>query len=303
MGKDLIDKENINVSKPSAKAGSSEIIRLALAEDLEPLGDLSSLLTIDTKKQARAEIIAKEPGIMACSWIIQAILEAYPERSLNEAGQVQVYFSDGKSFKAGDLLCEIKAPAQTLLACERTILNFLQRLCGIATYTSKLVNLIKDYPCKLLDTRKTIPGMRALEKEAFRCGGGTNHRFNLSDMVMLKENHLACIEGDLIEAIKQMRSKLAANIKIEVEINKDNLDKLESVIEADVDVIMLDNFSPSEASKLIQLIRSKSNQQIELSGGINEANLIDYAKTLPNYISTGSATTKANNLDLSMLVK
>ncbi len=304
MGKDLPDKENINISKLNTQEASREIIRLALAEDLEPLGDLSSLLTIDSNKQASAQIIAKEPGVMACSWIIQAILEAYSERSLSEVGKVKFYFSDSNSFKIGDLLCEIKASAQTLLACERTILNFLQRFCGIAAYTSKLVNLIKDYPSKLLDTRKTMPAMRALEKEAFRCGGGTNHRFNLSDMVMLKENHLACIEGDLIEAIKAMRLKLNANIKIEVEINKDNLDKLESVIQANVDVIMLDNFSPGEASKLIQQVRSKSNQvKIELSGGVNELNLVDYAKVLPDYISTGSATTKANNLDLSMIVK
>ena len=300
MREGLIDKENINMAKA--------IIRLALQEDLEPLGDLSSLLTIDSNKKATAQIIAKEPGVMACGWIIKNILETYAEaRSFN----IELYFQDSDSFKAGDVLCQIKAPAQTLLACERTILNFLQRLCGIASYTHGLVNLIKDYPCKLLDTRKTMPGMRSLEKEAFRCGGGTNHRFNLSDMVMLKENHLACIEGDLTTKIKQIRATLngqrsTEKVKIEVEINKDNLDKLDTVIQAGIDVVMLDNFSPAEATELIKLIRSKSighsTLGIELSGGINKANLVDYAKALPDYISTGSATTKANNLDLSMLI-
>jgi nicotinate-nucleotide pyrophosphorylase (carboxylating) len=154
-----------------------------------------------------------------------------------------------------------------------------------------------------------MPGMRVLEKEAFRCGGGTNHRFNLSGMVMLKENHLTCIEGDLITKIEQIRSTLNSqqsteNIKIEVEINKGNLNKLDSVIQAGVDVVMLDNFSPTEASELVKLIRSKTQIiDVELSGGINESNLVDYAKALPDYISTGSATTKANNLDLSMLIK
>ncbi len=316
MGKELPNKENIkeniNVSKLNAGEGSRSIIQLALKEDLGSLGDLSSLLTIEPNKQASAQIIAKEPGIMACSWIIQAILETYcvlAQRSFSEVGSLQLPLQDSDAFQAGDIVCEIKAPAQMLLACERTILNFLQRLCGIATYTRNLVNLIKDYPCKLLDTRKTMPGMRLLEKEAFHSGGGTNHRLDLSDMIMLKENHLACIEGDLIQAINQMRQALAAkdstkNTQIEIEINKDNLSKLDSVIQASVDIIMLDNFSPNEASKLVSSIRSKNKIiKIELSGGVTASNLVDYAKALPDYISTGSATTKANNLDLSMIVK
>ncbi len=286
-------------------------MKLALEEDLQPHGDLSSELLLDPTSQAKAQIIAKEPGIMACSWVIEAVLEEYKTLK-NSTSQVKLFIQDGSPFKAGDLIAETYGSAQMLLATERTILNFLQRFCGIATYTRKLTGLIKNYPCKLLDTRKTMPGMRMLEKEAFKCGGGTNHRLNLSDMVMLKENHLAFAGLDLVESIKSVRSKLdeknLQHIKIEVEINEDNLNKLDAVLQAPVDIIMLDNFSPTEASNIIKQIRSRPSAEhsvlsIELSGGINETNIIDYAKTGADYLSTSAAFTKANNIDLSMLLK
>lgn len=288
-----------------------QIMKLALEEDLQPHGDLSSELLLDPTSQAKAQIIAKEPGIMACSWVIEAVLEEYKTLK-NSTSQVKLFIQDGSPFKAGDLIAETYGSAQMLLATERTILNFLQRFCGIATYTRKLTGLIKNYPCKLLDTRKTMPGMRMLEKEAFKCGGGTNHRLNLSDMVMLKENHLAFAGLDLVESIKSVRSKLdeknLQHIKIEVEINEDNLNKLDAVLQAPVDIIMLDNFSPTEASNIIKQIRSRPSAEhsvlsIELSGGINETNIIDYAKTGADYLSTSAAFTKANNIDLSMLLK
>lgn len=295
------------------KEDYKEIVELALTEDLKPFGDLSSLLITNPNKEARAIILAKESGVLACSELIEAVYATYAARLnlASEAYKLKLFFKDGDQFKSGDILAEINAPAIVLLGMERTIMNFLQRLCGIATYTFKLTTLIKDYSCKILDTRKTMPGMRALEKAAFRCGGGTNHRFNLSDMVMLKENHLAVIGLDLITAITSMRAKLDAkaetkNTKIEVEINQDNLAKLEEILNLalPVDVVMLDNFSAAEIPNLVQKIRSaNANIKIEISGGINENNLVDYAKTDPDYISTGSVFTKANNIDLSFLVE
>lgn len=293
-----------------------QIIKLALEEDLKPYGDLSSALLLDPKTQAQAQIIAKEPGIMACSWIIEAVIKEYMVNGQwstvnGNTNSVHLLFKDGEAFQSGDIIAKIHGSAQVILAIERTILNFMQRLCGVATYTHKLVELVKDYPCKLLDTRKTMPGMRLLEKEAFRCGGGTNHRLNLSDMVMLKENHLALAGLDLIDSINEVRSKLdnrnLQHVKIEVEINKNNLNKLDTILQSPVDIIMLDNFSPQEAEKLIKQIRSRSTVDrspltIELSGGINEHNIIDYAKTGANYLSTSAAFTQANNIDLSMLV-
>jgi nicotinate-nucleotide pyrophosphorylase (carboxylating) len=322
---DAIHKEKINLV--------AAIIKLALAEDLEPNGDISGSLL--TSKTSRAQIIAKEPGLMACSWLVEAVLRQYEPK---EAFKVICHCPDSGSFAAGQVLFEIEASSRTIVATERTILNFLQRLCGIATYTNKLVKLIQDYPVELLDTRKTMPGMRVLEKAAFKYGGGTNHRFNLSDMVMLKENHLACIE-DLATVISNFKNKdlrhpakpcFASDvdtkkvgtvqstssvsedkddfgrksIKFEVEINKDNLDKLELVIEAGVDQIMLDNFAPSEIIELKNKIAlfSMPPPKLEASGGINESNLVDYAKTGVDYISTSISFTKANNIDLSMLM-
>ncbi|MDA0773145.1 MAG: carboxylating nicotinate-nucleotide diphosphorylase [Cyanobacteria bacterium] len=284
---DAIHKEKINLVH--------SIIKLALAEDLEPNGDISAPCL--TSKTAKAQIIAKEPGVMACSWLVEAVLRQYdPNTTFNIISNCQ----DSLSFEAGQILFTIEANSRNIVATERTILNFLQRLCGIATYTNKLVKLIQDYPVKLLDTRKTMPGMRVLEKAAFKYGGGTNHRFNLSDMVMLKENHLACIE-DLSEVISKFKNEA---MKIEVEINKDNLAKLELAIQAGVDQIMLDNFSPAEIKELKNKIALLPMPQpkLEASGGINESNLVDYAKTGVDYISTSISFTKANNIDLSLII-
>ena len=284
---DAIHKEKINLV--------AAIIKLALAEDLEPNGDISGSLL--TSKTSRAQIIAKEPGLMACSWLVEAVLRQYEPK---EAFKVICHCPDSGSFAAGQVLFEIEANSSSILATERTILNFLQRLCGIATYTNQLVKLIERYPVELLDTRKTMPGMRVLEKAAFKYGGGTNHRFNLSDMVMLKENHLACIE-DLSEVISKFKNEA---MKIEVEINKDNLAKLELAIQAGVDQIMLDNFSPAEIKELKNkmALLPMPQPKLEASGGINESNLVDYAKTGVDYISTSISFTKANNIDLSMMI-
>lgn len=281
---------------------SRQIIRLALDEDLSPNGDLSSEFIFTDLETAKATIIAKAKGIMAGSATIQCIVNEYKSSTNRDFDcQIKTNFQDGQDFNRGDILFEITAPIKVLLACERTILNFLQRLCGIATKTNELVALIKNYQCKLLDTRKTSPGLRLLEKQAFASGGGTNHRLNLSDMIMLKENHLSGIK-DIREAINTIRKRLP-NIKIEVEVNKDNLAKLKNILNADINIIMLDNFSATECADLIIQIRKLNPQiKIELSGGINETNIIDYAKALPDYISTSIVTTKANNIDLSMLI-
>lgn len=295
---DAIHKEKMNMARA--------IIKLALKEDLEPNGDISSAYL--PEKMAKAKIISKEPGIMACSWLIELILEEYNKLYPSSSYETSLNIKDGSKFQAGDILLEIEAPAQMILATERTILNFLQRLCGIATYTNKLVELIKDYPVELLDTRKTMPGMRTLEKQAFVCGGGTNHRFNLSDMVMLKENHLATI-GNLIDHINQIRSGLRAQsseAKIEIEINKENLKLLPIAVKAGVDQIMLDNFSPGEIRTILSELSALSPERLqtkfEASGGINQSNIVDYAKTGVDFISTSISFTKANNIDLSMMI-
>jgi nicotinate-nucleotide pyrophosphorylase (carboxylating) len=274
------------------------IYKLALLEDLEPNGDLSTKFFAE--KSLKAQIIAKEAGVFACSELIKEIILAYQEISEKEFDfEINLKKQDGDNFKTGDSLVEIKAPSACLLICERIILNFLQRCCAIATKARLLSDLIKDTNCKVLDTRKTSPGMRYLEKLAFKQGGGFNHRFNLSDMAMLKENHLELLDEDLIAAIKKLKEQ---NCKIEVEINKDNLYKLETVCKEAIDQIMLDNFSFEELPEIISQIKDLNPEvKIEASGGINEKNILDYAKTGLDYVSTAEAS-RARNIDLSMIM-
>lgn len=288
-----------------------EIIKLALWEDLKPDGDISSMFLPGLKKNIKAKIIAKADGVSACLHLVKKILDAYQKIleqnfkiTIAQPAQVKIYKQDGETFAPGDLLVEISASAILVLGAERSILNFLQRLCGVASASKKLNDLIKDYPCKLLDTRKTMPGLRALEKEAFRAGGGTNHRFNLSDMVMLKENHLAVAGLELSAGVRSIRDAIGPHKKIEVEINADNLCKLDNILQEQVDIIMLDNFSPAQLIPIIKHIRKTSSQTlIEASGGINAGNLIDYARAGLDFISTGSVFTQASNIDISMLVE
>lgn len=275
-----------------------DIYELALKEDLEPDGDLSTKFF--DEKRLKARIIAKETGVFACSELINEVFQAYKKICSKDCKEkITLLVQNSQEFQAGDTLVEIEASSHALLICERTILNFLQRCCAIATSARKLSTLIKDYRTEILDTRKTSPGMRALEKKAFKDGGGTNHRFNLSDMAMLKENHLSLLDQNLITSIKKLKEE---KCKIEVEINKDNLDKLELVCNEGVDQIMLDNFYPEQLPSLIKKIRETNSKiKIEASGGITEKNIVDYAKTDIDYVSTAEAS-RSRNLDLSMLI-
>jgi nicotinate-nucleotide pyrophosphorylase (carboxylating) len=279
------------------------IIKLALAEDLDPSGDISGQMLENQK--AKAQIIAKEPGIMACRNLVSEILQTYCEIYCPEENfEIVFHKAEGAEFQAKEILVEIYADIKILLATERTILNFLQRLTAISTQARKLTSMIQKTNCKLLDTRKSSPGLRLLSKEALRIGGGTNHRMNLSDMVMLKENHIAGIKHTEIQKLIQNLKNKFPQVKIEVEINKDNLPLLKTFVENAVDIVMLDNFDYQELPVLVSQIRSLSALvKIEASGGINENNLLDYAQTGVDYISMGSVFTQAGILDLSMIIE
>jgi nicotinate-nucleotide pyrophosphorylase (carboxylating) len=321
-----------------------DLILLSLREDLEPHGDLSSFLTIDCAQQADAEVVAKEDGIMSCGFLVAEILKQGREYLINnfikmrticgadegqEAGEnaevvvtepsLEVYFKDGEKFFKGDRVIKIKGSATLLLAMERTILNFLQRLTGIATLTRELTSLLENTPTKLLDTRKTNPGMRVLEKMAFKHGSATNHRLNLSDMIMLKENHISLsrfqnIKEALLHTREQVEKSNLKNLsgetlKIEIEINQENLYLLESIIQEGLaDVVMLDNFSVSELSLIMAGIRTWQAENaenevfIEISGGINPENILSYLKLEPDFISTSYVSKNAHSIDLSMLI-
>ncbi|MFM7457787.1 MAG: carboxylating nicotinate-nucleotide diphosphorylase [bacterium] len=299
-----------------------DLILLSLREDLEPHGDLSSFLTIDFAQQADAEIVAKEDGIMSCGFLVAEILKQGQEYLENGVVQrsLEIYFKDGEKFSKGDCLMKIQSSAVLLLAMERTILNFLQRLTGIATLTRKLTSFLENTSTKLLDTRKTNPGMRVLEKMAFKHGSATNHRLNLSDMIMLKENHISLsrfknIKEALIYSREQVEKRSlknlsGENLKIEIEINHENLHLLESIIkEGLADVVMLDNFSVDELSQVMANIRAWQARQrqlkrvsIEISGGINPENILSYLKLEPDFISTSYVSKNAHSIDLSMLI-
>ena len=274
------------------------IYTLALKEDIEPNGDLSTKYF--ESKELKAQIIAKEAGIFACGYLIEAILEAYKKLSGSDFNYVlNLKFKDGGRFVRKDVLCEIVAPSEVLLICERTILNFLQRTCAIATKASHLVEKIESFDCEVLDTRKTSPGMRQLEKDAFKIGGGTNHRLNLSDKAMLKENHLKLLGISVIDGIKKLKSQ---NLPIVVEINSDNLSLLEAVCKENIEQIMLDNFPATDLSPIVEKIRGFNPAiKIEASGGINELNIEKYARSGVDYVSSAQAS-RAQNLDLSMIV-
>lgn len=299
-----------------------DLIFLSLREDLEPHGDLSSFLTIDFAQQADAEIIAKEDGIMSCGFLVAEILNQgreYLAEAVVVEPSLEVYFKDGEKFSKGDCLIKIQGSAILLLAMERTILNFLQRLTGIATLTRKLTSLLENTPTKLLDTRKTNPGMRVLEKMAFKHGSATNHRLNLSDMIMLKENHISLSRfKNIKEALLHTREQVDKNnlknlsgetLKIEIEINQENLYLLESIIQEGLaDVVMLDNFSVDELSQVMANIRAWQAENaengvfIEISGGVNPENILSYLKLEPDFISTSYVSKNAHSIDLSMLI-
>ena len=275
----------------------------------------------------------------------RSVLKVHEDHEAGENAEVgvplhalEVYFKDGEKFFKGDCLMKIQSSAMLLLAMERTILNFLQRLTGIATLTRELTSLLENTSTKLLDTRKTNPGMRVLEKMAFKDGSAVNHRLNLSDMIMLKENHISLsrfknIKEALIYSKEQLEKRNLKNIsgetlKIEIEINQENLYLLEGIIkEGLADVVMLDNFSVNELSKVMASIRTwqsedaengvvqqsledcgQSRQRqlkrvsIEISGGINPDNILSYLKLEPDFISTSYVSKNAHSIDLSMLI-
>jgi nicotinate-nucleotide pyrophosphorylase (carboxylating) len=295
----------------------TSIIELAIHEDHEPYGDLSSFLTMSGDIPVCAQIIAKQPGMMCCGFVCELVLLKYFEYlkykgKIPEDEQadfkVDLKFNEGEEFAKGQVIIEIETTSWLILGTERIILNLLQKLIGVCNSSHEYALALSDSQIKLLDTRKTTPGLRFLEKLAFSVGGNTNHRLNLSDMLMLKENHLALTDLDLADAISSCRAQLdEANLKqvqIEVEINPDNLSKLQTVCEQKVDIIMLDNFEVSMLEKIVNDIKGwNSNLKIELSGNITLENLKNYKNLAVDFISSSTPILQARPVDLSMLIE
>lgn len=270
-----------------------EIIDNALREDIGE-GDHSSLSCVPENATGVAKLLVKDHGVIAGVELAERIFKRF-DPSL----EIDVYIRDGEIVKPGDIAFELRGSSRSILSTERLALNFMQRMSGIATQTRQLVDLIEGTGCYLLDTRKTTPGIRYMEKWAVRIGGGKNHRFALYDMIMIKDNHIDYAGGiaQAIERTHDYLNRIGKELKIEIEVRDE--DELDQVLAAGkVDRIMLDNFTPEDIKRVLPKI--PTHFETEASGGITEETIRSYAETGVNYISVGALTHSFKSLDMSL---
>jgi nicotinate-nucleotide pyrophosphorylase (carboxylating) len=273
----------------------SAFIQIALKEDIGD-GDHTSLACIKHGVKGKARLLVKEPGILAGQSLAELIF-----REVDTSLEVKTFIFDGQPIIPGDVILEVSGEEQSILLAERPVLNCMQRMSGIATTTSRYLKLIEGTGAQLLDTRKTTPGMRLLEKWAVRIGGGMNHRIGLYDMILIKDNHVD-YAGGIKEAIGSVREYLQQkkkNLKVEIEVR--NFEELKEALEAgpgNINRILLDNFTPKDLKTAVGLIGKRF--ETEASGGINENTIREYALTGVDYISVGALTHSFKSLDLSL---
>jgi nicotinate-nucleotide pyrophosphorylase (carboxylating) len=271
-----------------------DLIAAALKEDIGK-GDITTEFFVPETLHAGGRIVAHEPAIVAGTGTAAEIF-----RKIDPATDVQIVRRDGEAVAAGDTVIEVRGLARSILKAERVALNFLQRLCGIATLTRQFVDAVGNHPAKILDTRKTTPGLRVLEKAAVVAGGGVNHRSGLFDMVLVKDNHLAALGGlsGFADQIRRLR-KERPNVRIEVEA--DDLEQTRAFVEIDgIDVILLDNMGPAQIREALALRRNSI--KFEASGGVTLKNVRRIAATGVDYISIGALTNAARAIDLGLEV-
>jgi nicotinate-nucleotide pyrophosphorylase (carboxylating) len=271
-----------------------DVVSRALAEDA-PWGDITSELLIPAEAVVEATLDAREPGIFSGGAVFEAAMTAVDPRILTT-----LLVADGDAFPAGEVLATVKGPARGVLRAERVALNLVQRMSGIATLTAEYVALVAHTSARMVDTRKTTPGLRALERHAVRSGGGHNHRFSLSDAVMAKDNHLAVLAaqhgGDVTAALRGVRERLSHTTHLEVEV--DRLDQIEPVLAAGVDTIMLDNFGLDDLREGVAQVAGRA--LIEASGGVDLSTVRAIAETGVDIISVGALTHSVRSLDLGL---
>ncbi len=271
------------------------LISEALKEDIGE-GDFSTLSCIPAHKKGKAVLKIKQDGILAGVEVAKAIFHQVEKEAV-----FNQYKNDGDEMKSGELAFEVEASMQTILSCERVVLNCMQRMSGIATLTHQYVEKLKPYHTKVLDTRKTTPNFRLLEKEAVHIGGGINHRFGLYDMIMLKDNHIdfcGSIESAINKAFQYVRQN---NLNLNIEVETRSLEDVKKVCEigkGKVFRIMLDNFSPEQIADALKIINAAF--ETEASGGINLETVESYAQTGVDYVSVGGLIHQAKSLDLSL---
>lgn len=271
---------------------SAEVLfDLAFAEDIGD-GDITTNNLVPPDANKTAILVAKKEGIVAGIPVAEMVFKKFDKEI-----DWNVLIPDGSEVKPGDELVKFKGNYRALLTGERKALNFLQRLSGIATFASKCMKEVEGHDVEILDTRKTLPGYRHLDKYAVRMGGGSNHRFGLYDMVMIKDNHIQ-VAGGIKEAVDAIRSKIPKSIKIEVETT--NLEQVQEALDADVDIIMLDNMSSKMMQEAVTLINRRA--KIEASGNMTLKRIRKVASTGVNYISIGALTHSVKALDISQRI-
>lgn len=268
---------------------SELLIDLALAEDIGT-GDITSNSIVPKDRKAIGTILAKDRGIIAGLEIARIVLNKVDPKT-----ETIPFLSDGEMVDIGDTVAEVKGAARSILTAERTILNFLQRLSGIATLTNRFVRAVADYPAKIVDTRKTTPGWRALEKYAVKVGGGGNHRLGLYDAVLIKDNHIK-MAGSIANAVKLAQADIPHTTKIEVET--ETIEQVKEALQNRVDIIMLDNMTIEKMKESVEIIDHQAI--VEASGGITLDSVEQIAATGVDLISVGALTHSAMALDISM---
>ena len=271
------------------KINADDLIVSALKEDM-PGEDITTNAILPGGKKGQAQLICKQEGIISGLAVFGRVFEL-----LDEGAEFEVFFQDGDAVRSGDLLGIIKGDMRAILSGERTALNFLQRMSGIATFTAELVKELEGYKTKLLDTRKTTPNMRVFEKYAIKSGGGYNHRINLSDGILIKDNHI-CAAGSIKAAVDMAREYAPFVRKVEVEV--ENLNMLKEALAAGADIIMLDNMSDKDTQTAVQMAAGKA--KLECSGNINKDRLRKLATMGVDYVSVGALTHSAPSMDISL---
>lgn len=270
---------------------TDRIVRIALEEDA-PWGDITGEALIPEDATATADLVAREDGVFSGAAPFVAAF-----RLTDPAIDVDLSAAEGARFAAGDRLGRVSGPARGVLCAERVALNFAQRMSGVATLTSRYVDAVAGTHARIADTRKTTPGLRALERQAVRSGGGHNHRFSLSDAVMAKDNHLAVVAGrSITQALREARERVPHTTHIEVEV--DRIDQIEPVLAAGIDTIMLDNFSPDDLREGVRRVAGRA--VVEASGGVNLDTVAGIAATGVDVISVGALTHSARSIDLGL---
>ena len=273
----------------------NKLLDLGIEEDINT-GDITTESIIPESMNAAATMTAKQDGVISGLEIVKMVYDRFQDNVV-----FTPYFKDGDAVKKGDVILKVEATYPTLLRGERLSLNIFQRMCGIATETAKYVKELADTHTELLDTRKTAPGLRVLDKLAVKHGGGTNHRMGLYDMAMIKDNHIK-MAGGIAKAVEQVRARIAEGIKIEVETT--TLDEVNQAIEAGADIIMLDNMDTQTMTEAVKIINAAGKGiKTEASGNMSIPRLKEVASTGVDYISVGALTHTVKGMDISMNIQ